>query len=540
VGNNDRRWRRLGWRVGGLLATLAVGIVTMPPLRGTDAMSLLPLPQALPSKQPGYQLVTNGGDVLPFGSAPVGSAPEPLARGVAGVAWTADGTGHWLATRDGGVFTFGSAGFHGSLGDRALTAPVTGIASTRSGTGYWLVASDGGVFAFGNARFYGSLAGERLHGRVVGIAPTRSGRGYWLATSDGGVFTFGDAKYRGGARIEQLTHPIVGITATRTGRGYWLASSDGGVFTFGDAKYRGGLSGQRLNSPIVGMAVTNSGKGYWLAAADGGVFSFGDAPFLGSSGGGVWGRVVGIAGGSAQPKAGAKAEGTRRLTTRFGHDISWPQCNDPFPAPGYGYGIIGITGGRPFRENKCLAAEWEWALRNGSGAGAYVNLAAPEPGDPMSMNGPAGACGLHDLPCQFYNHSANNMQYALDVARRAGVDAPMWWLDVEVLNHWDRAQDLNALVVRAAAETLQKEGIRVGIYSTYLMWRRITGDAVFGLPIWVAGAPSDAVAPAYCDGRKSFNGGQTWLVQTLPILFDNNWACDPVVADPSAVFAFRD
>lgn len=157
----------------------------------------------------------------------------------------------------------------------------------------------------------------------------------------------------------------------------------------------------------------------------------------------------------------------------------------------------------------------------------------------MSMSGPAGSCALDDHPCQFYNHSANNMLYALDVASRANVDAPMWWLDVEVLNHWDHRTDLNTLVIRAATETLQKAGIRVGVYSTYLMWRRITGDAQLGLPIWAAGAPTDAVAPAWCDGRKAFNGGQMWLVQSLPIKYDNNWACDPVAADPSSVFAFR-
>jgi hypothetical protein len=532
--------------VGALAAALAVIVgapvdLGVPGVRHApraEARSLLPLPpSSFPTRQPGYQLVTDGGDVLPFGSAPVGSAPAPIGRGVAGVAWTADGSGHWLATRDGGVFTFGTAAFHGSAGAKQLTAPITGIASTKSGKGYWLVAADGGVFAFGDARFKGSLAGTRLRSTVIGIAATRTDGGYWLAAADGGVFTFGDAKFRGGAAGEHLNAPIVGITATKTGGGYWLASAEGGVFTFGDAKFRGGLSGAALNSPIVGMAVTRSGRGYWLAAADGGVFSFGDAPFLGSSGGGVWGKVVGIAGGAAPAKKPSAAPS--QLRTRFGHDISWPQCDDPYPGPGYGYGIVGVTGGRPFRENRCLASQWQWALANGSGAGVYVNLAAPEQGDPMAMTGPAGACAPNDLPCQFYNHSANNMRYALDIARAAGVEAPMWWLDVEVANHWDRASDLNSLVVRAAAETLQKAGVRVGVYSTYLMWRRITGDAQFGLPVWVAGAPSDAEAPAWCDDRKSFNGGQTWLVQALPIRFDNNFACDPVAADPGAVFAFR-
>ncbi|HEX4906714.1 MAG TPA: hypothetical protein VFU93_14745 [Acidimicrobiales bacterium] len=528
--------------LGAVPATDLDMVSVLPHTDKAEARSIIPLPRSMPTRQPGYQLVTDGGDVLPFGTAPVGSAPAPLPRGVAGVAWTADGNGHWLATRDGGVFTFGNAAFHGSVGDRALRSPITGIASTSSGNGYWLVAADGGVFAFGDATFHGSLAGKPSRGIVVGIAPTRSGKGYWLASSDGGVFTFGDAKYRGAATDQPLNEPIVGITPTRTGKGYWLASAEGGVFTFGDAKYRGGLSGETLNSPIVGMAVTRTGKGYWLAAADGGVFSFGDAPFLGSSGGGVWGKVVGIAGGAAHPKPAAKEQGkaSGALRTRFGHDISWPQCDDPYPEAGYGYGIVGVTGGRPFRANRCLASQWQWALAHGSGAGVYVNLAAPLPGDPISMSGPAGSCSLEDLPCQFYNHSANNMLYAMDVARRAGVDAPMWWLDVEVLNHWDARKDLNTLVIRAATETLQKAGIRTGVYSTYLMWRRITGDAQLGLPIWAAGAPTDDVAPSWCDGRKAFNGGQMWLVQSLPITFDNNWACDPVASDPGAVFAFRD
>ena len=550
MGNRETS-RRLSRRVtvAGIVAVIGVlgalprdlGIPSVTSEPGAEARSLLPLQQPAPSRQPGYQLVTDGGDVLPFGSAPVGSAPAPLPHGVAGVAWTPDGDGHWLATRDGGVFTFGKARFHGSVGGTQLVSPIAAIASTRSGKGYWLVASDGGVFAFGDATFHGSLAGSGNRSRIIGMAPTASGRGYWLAGADGSVFTFGDAKFRGAASGKPLLAPVVDIAATRSGDGYWLASAEGGVFTFGDAKFRGGLTGSPLNSPVVGMAVTKGGKGYWLASADGGVFAFGDAPFLGSSGGGVWGKVVGIAGGTAHARAVAKKTvSSVALNTRFGHDVSWPQCDGHLPSKGFGYAIIGVTGGRPFRANRCLAPQFKWATAHGSGGGLYVNLAAPYPDEPAAMSGPAGDCAPHDRPCQFYNYSANNMLYALGVARRADADAPMWWLDVEVLNHWDHAKDLNALVVKAAAETLQKAGKRVGVYSTYLMWRRITGDAEFGLPIWVAGAPTDAEAPAWCDGRKAFNGGQVWLVQAMPIEFDNNFACDPVAAEPAAVFTYRD
>jgi hypothetical protein len=508
-----------------------------------EARSLLPevtSVASIPTRQPGYQLVTNAGDVLPFGSAPVGSAPAPLAKGVAGVAWTADGGGHWLATRDGGVFTFGDAAFHGSAGRSQLRSPIAGIASTRTGKGYWLVATDGGVFSFGDAKFYGSAAGAQLRAPIVGIAPTIDGAGYWLASADGGVFTFGDAAFHGSASASKLRAPVIGIAATRTGRGYWLAAAEGGVFTFGDAAYRGGAAGTQLLSPIVGIATTRSGKGYWLAAADGGVFSFGDAPFLGSSGGGVWGSVVGIAGGAAEPKAATAKVGNRQLTTRFGHDISWPQCGDPYPKHGYGYAVIGVTRGHPFSVNECLADQWRWAVHNGSGGALYVNLASIEVGSPAAMAGPAGACALTDLPCQAYNGAANNVLGAINAAQRAGAGAaPMWWLDVEVGNRWSPAKDLNALVVKAAAETLVKAGKRAGIYSTPGMWRRITGDAQLGLPVWVAGAPTDAAATTWCNADHSFNGGQVWLVQSLPLQFDHNWACAAVAGSPGSAFTFR-
>ena len=56
---------------------------------------------------------------------------------------------------DGGIFAFGNAGFHGSMGGITLNQPVVGIAADNSSGGYWLVASDGGIFAFG-APFLGA------------------------------------------------------------------------------------------------------------------------------------------------------------------------------------------------------------------------------------------------------------------------------------------------------------------------------------------------------------------------------------------------
>src|SRR5205823_689474 len=150
--------------------------------------------------------------------------------------------------------------------------------------GYDLVASDGGIFSFGGAGFSGSTGAIKLNQPIVGLATTPTGQGYWLLATDGGIFAFGDATFAGSTGAIRLNRPIIGLAATPTGAGYWLVATDGGIFAFGDAKFFGSTGALRLNRPIVGMAATASGKGYWLVATDGGIFAFGDATFLGSTG----------------------------------------------------------------------------------------------------------------------------------------------------------------------------------------------------------------------------------------------------------------
>ena len=54
---------------------------------------------------------------------------------------------------------------------------VVGMAPTPDGRGYWLVASDGGIFTFGDAGFYGSTGNIHLNQPIVGMAATPDGRG---------------------------------------------------------------------------------------------------------------------------------------------------------------------------------------------------------------------------------------------------------------------------------------------------------------------------------------------------------------------------
>ncbi len=217
-----------------------------------------------------------------FGNAPIPGPPLLSNLPLVGAAATSDGGGYWEVASDGGIFSFGDAVFHGSMGGRPLDAPIVGMAATSDGGGYWEVASDGGIFSFGDAVFHGSMGGRPLDAPIVGMAATSDGGGYWEVASDGGIFSFGDAAFHGSMGGRPLDAPIVGMAAT-SGSGYWEVAADGGIFSFGDAVFHGSMGGRPLDAPIVGMAAA-SGSGYWEVAADGGIFSF-DAPFYGSRAG---------------------------------------------------------------------------------------------------------------------------------------------------------------------------------------------------------------------------------------------------------------
>ena len=232
----------------------------------------------------GYRFVASDGGIFSFGNAGFSGSTGDirLNQPIVGMDTTTSGGGYWLVASDGGIFTFGDAEFFGSTGDIRLIQPIVGMAATPSGKGYWLVARDGGIFTFGDARFAGSPANLALDD-IVGMVPTPTGRGYWLAKSTGPVFSYGDARPMASAAGVSASK-VVGIAASPSGRGYWLAYADGSVAARGDAAPHGDASGLSLSAPVVGLAGTPTGRGYWLLGRDGGVFSFGDAAFHGSTG----------------------------------------------------------------------------------------------------------------------------------------------------------------------------------------------------------------------------------------------------------------
>jgi hypothetical protein len=251
---------------------------------------------------------------------------------------TAVRTGVWTAGANGRVDAYGVAAWRGDYlrplpappklpVPRRLNAPIVGMARTFTDAGYWLLGRDGGIFSYGDATFHGSTGGMQLNQPVVGISVGRDSSGYWLVAADGGVFAF-DVPFYGSAGALPLNQPVVGMATSPTGNGYWLVARDGGIFAYGDAVFAGSTGDIVLNQPIVGMAADPDGAGYWFVAADGGVFAF-DAGFHGSAVGllAANDRVVGMA---------PHAVGGYILATESGRIIGFgagAHINDCIPDP---------------------------------------------------------------------------------------------------------------------------------------------------------------------------------------------------------------
>jgi hypothetical protein len=215
---------------------------------------------------------------------------------VVGITPTSNDGGYWLVGADGGIFSFGNAGFYGSIpglgiapagssSPKRLNAPIVGMVPSADGGGYFMVASDGGVFAFGDAKFEGSCPGiGGCSGAAVAVMPDASGNGYWLVTATGHVYAFGDAVNYGAPGPQAV--PVAAGVRTKDGGGYWLLFANGAVAPYGDASNLGGPVGALgASDSAAAIFTTSDGAGYWVASADGSVYTYGDAPNDGSMAG---------------------------------------------------------------------------------------------------------------------------------------------------------------------------------------------------------------------------------------------------------------
>jgi hypothetical protein len=219
-----------------------------------------------------------------------------------------------------------------------------------------------------------------------------------------------------------------------------------------------------------------------------------------------------------------------------GYDISYPQCNGPFPS-NPAFGIVGVNDGRPFTANPCVSAELSWA---GTNAGLYANTA--DPGPALSTRWPNGQTSPRqcntaanpgsDTPeCHYdygWNAAADSYQDAVNAYTALGwtAVANQWWLDVETANSWTTASS-NVQALEGEVDYLTSAGAAgVGFYSTASQWQTITGSttAFAAHPTWLAGASSLTDAQSRCGGA-GFTGGGIALVQFVSGGFDNDVRC---------------
>lgn len=114
------------------------------------------------------------------------------------------------------MFSFGDAGFFGSLGAEALAAPVTAMASTFTNRGYYLLLANGDVRSFGDAPNFGNALG-RTSARFVGISIEKATGRYLLVADDGSLFAFGTAAMRAAS---------VGTVTNFIGTATWLDNKE--------------------------------------------------------------------------------------------------------------------------------------------------------------------------------------------------------------------------------------------------------------------------------------------------------------------------
>ncbi len=175
---------------------VAVGDATAVPSQPAFAGLQAPIVGITPTPSGrGFWLVGADGGVFTYGDARYhgGLAGSPIGRSVAGIAATRDGHGYWLVDTVGRVYPYNAP----DLGSPPpVTAPIVGISSDPTTDGYRLLGIDGGVLTYGAAGFEGSAYGM-TQAFAVQMVTTASGHGYWIVTADGSVYAFGDAPFFG-------------------------------------------------------------------------------------------------------------------------------------------------------------------------------------------------------------------------------------------------------------------------------------------------------------------------------------------------------
>ena len=344
-----------------------------------------------------------------------------------------------------------------------------------------------------------------------------------------------------GASLQMGNLTIGGWVVDLTAQGWtgiddveiFVGTMDGGGRPLGHAQFQ-------VNRPDVANALKN---GFWTGAGFTANISTLGLPagvnalsvYAHTPSRGWWFRPVNITlRASTTPPPAAPAP------SPTGNDISFPQCPTGAEPPLPAFAIVGVTGGRPFTPNPCLAREFVWALTSTSSTqphvGLYMNTA--NPGPDSSANWPkAGTMTPKACDGSWSNECAYDYGWASaqDAYSRAvgvsgdGAAQYEWWLDVESANSWSTQMDANAATLQGVIDSLHAASVAsVGIYSTSTDWEALIGPPASSSPFggllnWRPGPSGPQDAPSWCG--RSVTGGRVKFVQFPIGGFDTDLPC---------------
>lgn len=206
-----------------------------------------------------------------------------------------------------------------------------------------------------------------------------------------------------------------------------------------------------------------------------------------------------------------------------GVDESYPQCPAPYTGKGV-FGIVGITGGKNFTGNPCIAQE----AANFSNLELYVNSDYTGINNAREYNGTPKLCNINNEPCLAYDYGYHAGVAAVNYAHNQGVDSETIWLDVETPNSWNYdSPDTNIQSIQGEIDALSGgfHPSTIGVYSTSYQWDRITGGWDNNMPVWYATAQSSQLAAKNYCAPHSFTGGPVKEVQFGGSNYDQDSSC---------------
>jgi hypothetical protein len=213
-------------------------------------------------------------------------------------------------------------------------------------------------------------------------------------------------------------------------------------------------------------------------------------------------------------------------TGSHGYDTSSYQCSNVGVMPtGYTFGIVRVTGGRPFTVDSCRQALWTQAALTGKPslyenvayAGAYAHQVPPSCAAATSSENYSGKyLQAWQIGCAESDFAFNN--------RPSGSTAVAWWLDVEIGNSWSTSNRLlNQAAIDGAVDRLLSANVPVGVYSYASAWNTITTG-----PGWAPAKASASWVAGFSDCSHPFSSNlAVWLYQSGTTTWgaDADYAC---------------